>query len=132
MQYQFVRKKLTVHLAIPNSDTLVDAFVTVYAIHMDHGSSKFLQNSLNCSSNLCRTVWGLEFLRNVIFLRCITFQQINTFFLNIVFFLIGKCVWGWNQLRRPFIPNSYFASMLPTNGLGRSALTDFVPARVKP
>ena len=46
MQYQFVRKKLTVHLAIPNSDTLVDAFVTVYAIHMDHGSSKFLQNSL--------------------------------------------------------------------------------------
>jgi len=43
MQYQFVRKKQTVHLAIPNSDTLVDAFVTVYPIHMDHGSSNFLQ-----------------------------------------------------------------------------------------
>jgi len=46
MQYQSVRKKQTVHLAIPSSDTLVDAFVTVYPIHMDNGSSNVLQNSL--------------------------------------------------------------------------------------
>jgi len=56
MQYQFVRKKQTVHLAIPNSDTFVDAFVTVYPIHMDHGSSNFLQNSLNSSSNLLQNI----------------------------------------------------------------------------
>jgi len=56
MQYQVVRKKQTVHLAIPNSDTLVDAFVTVYQIHMDHGSSDFLQNSLNSSSNLLQNI----------------------------------------------------------------------------
>jgi len=41
MQYQFVRKKQMVHLAIPTSDTLVDAFVTVYPIHIDQGSPNF-------------------------------------------------------------------------------------------
>jgi len=30
MQYQFVRKKKTVHPAVPNSDTLVYSSVTVY------------------------------------------------------------------------------------------------------
>jgi len=30
MQYQFVRKNQMVHLAVPTSDTLVDALVTVY------------------------------------------------------------------------------------------------------
>jgi len=41
MQYQFVRKKKTVHPAVPNSDTLVDASVTVYPIHIDQGPSHF-------------------------------------------------------------------------------------------
>jgi len=41
MQYLFVRKKLTVHPAIPNSDTFVDASVTVYPIYIDQGSSNF-------------------------------------------------------------------------------------------
>jgi len=38
----------------------------------------------------CRTVRGLEILRNVIFSGYITFYQINTFFVNILFFIIGK------------------------------------------
>jgi len=42
MQYQFVCKKQTVHLAVPNNGTLVDASVTVYPIHIDQGSSHFL------------------------------------------------------------------------------------------
>jgi len=41
MQYQFIRKKQTVHLAGPSNTTLVDACVTVYPIHMDKGSSNF-------------------------------------------------------------------------------------------
>jgi len=43
MQYQFVRKKQTVHPAVPSSDTLVDASVTVYPIQIDQGSSYFLE-----------------------------------------------------------------------------------------
>jgi len=42
MQYQSVRKKQTVHPAVPNSDTLVNASVTVYPIHIDRGSPNFL------------------------------------------------------------------------------------------
>jgi len=42
MQYLFVRKKqMVVHLAVPTSDTLVDASVTVYPIHIDQGSPNF-------------------------------------------------------------------------------------------
>ena len=36
------KAKQTVHPAVSNSDTLVDASVTVYQIHIDQGSSKFL------------------------------------------------------------------------------------------
>jgi len=42
MQYEFVRKKQTVHPAVPSSDTLVDASVTVYPIHIDQSSSNVL------------------------------------------------------------------------------------------
>jgi len=42
VQYQFVRKRQKVHPAVPNSDTLVDASVTVYPIDIDQGSSHFL------------------------------------------------------------------------------------------
>jgi len=42
MQYQFVRKKQTVHPAVPNSDTLVDASVAVYPFHIDKSSPNFL------------------------------------------------------------------------------------------
>jgi len=42
MQHQFFRKKQTVHPAVPNSDTLVDAFVIVYPIYTDQCSPKFL------------------------------------------------------------------------------------------
>jgi len=42
MQHQFSRTELTVHPTVSNSDTLVDASVTVYLIHVDHGSSNFL------------------------------------------------------------------------------------------
>jgi len=43
--YQFVRKKQTVHPAVPNSDTLVDASVTVYPIHADQGSPDFWERT---------------------------------------------------------------------------------------
>jgi len=42
MQYQFFRKTQTVHPAFLNSDTLVDASVTVYPIHVDQGFPNFL------------------------------------------------------------------------------------------
>jgi len=42
MQYQFASKTQMVHPVVPNSDTLVDASVTVYPIHIDQGSSTFL------------------------------------------------------------------------------------------
>jgi len=78
MQYQFVRKKQTVHPAVPNSDTLVDASVTVYPIHIDQGFSIFLGED---NISYCTTVRGLDILRNVIFSGYVTFQ-INTFFVN--------------------------------------------------
>jgi len=42
MQYQFVRKKQTVHPVVPNSDTLVDASVAVCSIPIDQDSSNVL------------------------------------------------------------------------------------------
>jgi len=55
MQSQFVRKKQTVHPAVPISDKLVDASVTVYPIHIDQGSSNVLgEDHLSC----CTTVSG--------------------------------------------------------------------------
>jgi len=43
MQYQFVRKKQTVHPAVPNSDTLLDTSMTAYPSHIDQGSPIFWQ-----------------------------------------------------------------------------------------
>ena len=42
VQYQFVRKKQTVHPAVPSSNTLLEASVTVNPIHIDQGSPNFL------------------------------------------------------------------------------------------
>jgi len=39
MQYQFVRKNQMIHPTVPNSDTLVDASMTGYTIHIDQGTS---------------------------------------------------------------------------------------------
>jgi len=73
MQYQFVRKQKTVHPAVPNGDTLVDTSVTVYPKHrpglftiFGRGPHKLLHNSSRA--------------------RHLTFYQINTFFVNILFF----------------------------------------------
>ena len=44
-KYQFVRKKQTVHSAVPNSDSLVDASVAVYLIHIDQGSPDFWERT---------------------------------------------------------------------------------------
>jgi len=64
MQHQFVRKKQTVHPAVPNSDTLVDVSMTVYPIHIDHGSPKCLGED---HISYCKTVRGPDILRNVVF-----------------------------------------------------------------
>jgi len=53
-----------VYPAVPNSDTLVDASVTVYPIHIDQGSSKFLGEE---HIGYCTRVRGPDILRNVIF-----------------------------------------------------------------
>jgi len=45
MQYQFVRTKQTVNLAVPNSNALVDTLMTVYPIHIDQGYSTFLERT---------------------------------------------------------------------------------------
>jgi len=54
MQYKFVRKKQTVHPAVPNSDTLVDASVSVYPIHIDKGSPNFLEEDHKLLHNSSR------------------------------------------------------------------------------
>jgi len=83
MQYQFVRKKQTVHPAVPNSDTLVDASVTAYTIHIDQGSPNFLvEDHISYST----TVREPDSLRNMIFSGYVTFYETNTFFVNILFF----------------------------------------------
>ena len=90
MQYKFVRKKQTVHPAVPNSDTLVDASVSVYPIHIDKGSPNFLEED---HISYCTTVREPDILRNVIFSTYVQFCQINTFFVNI-FFITGKMFCG--------------------------------------
>jgi len=47
MQDHFVRKKQTVHSGVLNSDTLVDASVTVCAIYIDQCSSNFLGEDIS-------------------------------------------------------------------------------------
>jgi len=81
MQYQFNRKKKTVHPAVPNNATLVDGCVTVYPIHIDQGSSNFWGETIS----YCTTARKPDILRNVIFWRYVTFYQINTFFVNVLF-----------------------------------------------
>jgi len=85
MRYHTVRKKQTVHPAVPNSDTLVDASVTVYPIHTDQGSPNFLGEDHIIYSTT-------DILRNVIFSGYVTFYEITTFFVNTVcyLFIIGK------------------------------------------
>jgi len=83
VQYQFVRKKQTVHPTVPNSDTLVDASVTVHPIHIDQGSSKILGED---HISYCTTVRGPDSLGSVIFLAYVTFYQIDIFLVNILFF----------------------------------------------
>jgi len=94
MQYQFVRKKQTVHLGVLISDTLVDASVTVCAIYIDQWSSNFLEED---HISHCTTIREPHILCNVIFSGYVTFYQINTFYANI-FFIIGKMCFpaGWN------------------------------------
>jgi len=105
IQYQFVRKKTTVHLAVPKSDTLVDTSVTAYSIHIDQGSSNFLGEG---HISYCTTIRGLDILRNVIFSGYVTFQ-INTFFVNALFFHYWQnafCGWVKRLLRSDFVPRA--------------------------
>ena len=81
MQYQFVRKKQTVHPAVPNSDTLVDASVTAYPPHIDQGSPNFLVEDHISYSTTAREP---DSLRNVIFSGYVTFYEIKIFFVNTV------------------------------------------------
>jgi len=76
---------------LPNSDTLVDASVTVYQIHIDQGSAIFLgEDHISYGT----TVREPDILRKVIFSGYVTFYQINIFFVNIeigyYFFIIVK------------------------------------------
>jgi len=81
-------KKQTVHPAVLNSDTLIDASVTVYQIHIDQDSPNFLGEEHISQST---TVRGPVILRNVIFSGYVTFYQINIFFVN-TFSLLARCV----------------------------------------
>jgi len=92
MQYQFLRKKQMVHPAVPNSDTLVDGSMTVCPIHIDQDSTKFLGED---HISYCKIVRGPDILRNPIFSGYVTFCQINTFFVNIIFFRY------WQNVLRP-------------------------------
>jgi len=87
MQYQFVRKKQTVHPAVPNSDILVDASMTVYPIHIDQGSQKFLGED---HISYYKTVRGPDILRNAIFWGYLPNQHV--FRKYIIFSLLAKCV----------------------------------------
>jgi len=87
MQYQLVRKKQTVHPAVPNSNILVDASVTVYPIHIDQGSPNFLGED---HTSYFTPVRGPDISCNVIFSGYVVFCQINTIFVNILFFITGK------------------------------------------
>jgi len=85
MQYHFVRKKQTVHPAVPNSNTLVEASMTVY---YSYRPGLFKYFGRDCIS-YCTTVRGPDILRHAIFSGYVTFGQINTFFVKL-FFIIGK------------------------------------------
>jgi len=62
--------------------------VTVYHSY-GPGLSKFLGRD---HITYCTTVRGPGILRHVIFSGCVTFYQVNTFFVNIFFSLLAKCV----------------------------------------
>jgi len=85
MQYQFVRKKQTVHPAVPNSNTLVEASMTVYYSYRP-GLFKFVGRD---HISYCTTVRGPDILRHMNFSGYVTFYQINTLFVKI-FLIIGK------------------------------------------
>ena len=86
------RKKNTVHPEIPNSDTLVDASMTGYPIHIDQGSPKFLGED---HISYCKTIRGPDILRSVVFSGYVTFYQINRFLENILLFHY------WQNVLRP-------------------------------
>ena len=83
MLYQFVCKKQTVHPAFPKSDSLAAASVTVYPILIDQGFPNIWEKT---TKSYCTTVRGPDILHNVIFSGYVTFYQINTIFVNILFF----------------------------------------------
>jgi len=76
MQYQFVRKKQLIHPSVPNSDTLVNASMTGFSIHIDQGSRKFLGDD----HISYETVRSPGILRNVIFSGYVPFYHINRLF----------------------------------------------------
>ena len=89
-------QKQTVHSAVPKSDIVVDASVTVYQIHINQGSPNVLGED---HIRYCTTARGLNILGNVLFSGYVTFYQINTFFANISFFhyrknvFCGRVIW---------------------------------------
>jgi len=103
MRCKFVRKKKTVYPAVPNSDTLVDASVTVYPIQYRPGSPTFLGED---HISYCTIVRGPDILCNLIFSGYVTLYQINIFFVNIWFFIIGKMCFaaGWNGFAGRILP----------------------------
>ena len=66
--------KITVFHAVPNSDTHVDVSVAVYPIHIDQRFSQFLGRRPH------------KLLHNSSRARHLTFYQISTFFIDILFF----------------------------------------------
>jgi len=97
MQYQFFRKKLLVNPAVPNSDTHNDAPVTVYhPIQKHQGSPKFLGED---HISYRTTVRGRPTDSCIMCIFGIgSIYQNNTFFVNTLFFIIGKMYFasGWN------------------------------------
>jgi len=49
MQYQFTRKTQTAHPAVPNSDTLIDASVTVYPSYVQ-SAARVLPSKRFCAA----------------------------------------------------------------------------------
>ena len=89
IQYQFFRKKQTVHPAVPNSYTLVDASVTVYTLRRDKGSPNLGYDHIS----YCTTVRGVDVLRNVFFFGiCYILPNQHIFRKHIIFSLLAKCI----------------------------------------
>jgi len=87
MQQQFTRKKKTVHPAVPNSDTRVDASVTIYPIHTDHGSPTFL-----VEDHIAKQCEGQHLAKcNFVRICCILPSQ-QVFGNYNIFSLLAKCV----------------------------------------